>query len=88
MSLLKSNSLSQQNSPVALENLFTMPLAKFSHATTLMLQSKPTWTHLPQRDNMFAVLDLVSSKGLGNGVNQRNILRVVRGGDLLVCHTF
>lgn len=85
--LPESHSLSQQNTPVALDNLFTMPLAKFSYATTLVRQSKPTWTHLPERDNLFAVLDLVSCKGSGSGVNRRNVLKVVRGGDLIVCCT-
>lgn len=80
-----SNSLSQQRSPAALNGLLTMPLGKFSYATTLALQSKPIWTHLPDRDNMFAVFDLVSSMGSGDDVSQRNVLKVVRASDLVVC---
>ncbi|KAA6413315.1 MAG: hypothetical protein FRX48_03059 [Lasallia pustulata] len=78
-----SNSLSQQRSPAALNGLLTMPLGKFSYATTLALQSKPIWTHLPDRDNMFAVFDLVSSMGSGDDVSQRNVLKVVRASDLV-----
>ena len=84
LSSSQKKSLSQQTSPSALGNLLTMPLAKFSYATTSGLQSKPSWTHLPNRDNMYAVFDLVKSKGSGDSVNQRDLLKVVRGSDLLV----
>ena len=84
MSLSNPIPLSQQKSPLVSDNFFTMPIAKFSYANTPRLQSRPTWTHLPDRDNMFAVFDLVSSKGSGDCVIRRNVLKVVRGGDLIV----
>lgn len=36
---------------------------------------------------MFAVFDLISSKGFDHGVNQKYVLKVVRGSNLIVCYT-
>lgn len=44
-----------------------------------------TWTHIPAQDDMFAVVDQVRRLGLGGAITTRKILKLVRGGSLLVC---
>lgn len=44
-----------------------------------------TWTHIPDQDDMFAVVDQVRRLGLGGAITTRKILKLVRGGNLLVC---
>lgn len=63
----------------------SLPLFKLSFCTTATLQSKMIWTHLPHRDGMFAVFDQVRKTGLGGLVSEKRILKLVQGGDVLVC---
>ena len=42
------------------------------------------WTHLPNRDDMFAVFDQVRSTDLGGAVISKQVLKLIRGGELLV----
>ncbi len=42
------------------------------------------WTHLPAQDDMFAVFDQVRKAGLGGAVAEKKVLKLIRGGDLLV----
>ena len=43
-----------------------------------------TWTHLPNRDGMFAVFDQVMKRNADGVVRERALLKCVRGGELLV----
>ena len=85
-SLLQGISSFQPASLHTLDDLLTMPLAKFSYATTLNLSSRLTWKHLPERDNIFAVFDVVKSKGLAGRIKRQDVLKVVKGGEVLVCY--
>ena len=42
-----------------------------------------TWTHLPNRDGMFAVFDLVMERNPDGVVRERALLKCVRGGELI-----
>ena len=42
------------------------------------------WTHLPQRSDMFAVFDMVRKARIGKVVSETKILKLIRGGELLV----
>ena len=59
----------------------SLALFKLSYCTTQELKSKLVWTHLPERDRLFAVFDYVN---VGGFTSQRRTLKLVRGGDLLV----
>ena len=63
----------------------SLPLFKLSFCTTPTVRANLVWTHLPQRDNLFAVFDCVSQKDAEGFMTQQKILKLVRGGDLLVC---
>ena len=43
-----------------------------------------TWTHLPNRDGMFAVFDQVMKRNPDGVVRERALLKCVRGGELIV----
>ncbi|KAL8784483.1 MAG: hypothetical protein Q9195_009030 [Heterodermia aff. obscurata] len=58
----------------------SLALFKFSYCTTQELKSKLVWTHLPERDRLFAVFDRVN---VGGFTSQRRTLKLLRGGDLL-----
>jgi len=62
----------------------TLPLFKLSHCTVSGHGARMLWTHLPNRDDMFAVFDQVSSRDLGGAVLSKQILKLIRGGELLV----
>ena len=42
------------------------------------------WTHLPNRDDMFAVFDVLRRRTLEEVVIEKKVLKLVRGGELLV----
>ena len=42
------------------------------------------WTHLPQRSDMFAVFDVIRKVGFDMVVSEIKVLKLVRGGELLV----
>lgn len=42
------------------------------------------WTHLPQQSDMFAVFDVIRKIGIGMVVLEIKVLKIVRGGELLV----
>ena len=42
------------------------------------------WTHLPQRSDMFAVFDTVRKVRISKDVSETKLLKLVRGGELLV----
>ena len=44
-----------------------------------------TWTHIPAQDDMFAVVEQVRRLGLGGAITTRKILKLILGGNLLVC---
>jgi hypothetical protein len=46
------------------------------------------WTHLPNRDDMFAVFDQVRRKCLDGTVSDKKVLKLVRAGELLVSAPF
>ena len=75
---LVSTASSTLHGPVAL------PLFKFSHCTSPNPQAKMIWTHLPQRSDMFAVFDVSRKVGIGMIVVETKVLKLVRGGELLV----
>ena len=62
----------------------TLPLFKLSHCTISGPGARMLWTHLPNRDDMFAVFDQVRSTELGGAVISKQVLKLVRGGELLV----
>lgn len=43
------------------------------------------WTHLPNRDDMFAVFDQVKMKDHDGIVRDKRLLKLVRGADNIVC---
>ena len=42
------------------------------------------WTHLPNRDDMFAVFDKIRSRDLDGTVTGKQVMKLLRGGELLV----
>ena len=69
------------------DGLTTLPLKKFSFVTTPASRGKLLWTHLPQRDNLFAVFDFATGKDLEGLVVKKRFLRFVRGDEILVCRS-
>lgn len=63
----------------------SLSLFKLSFCTTANLRSNLLWTHLPNRDDLFAVFDSVFRKDLQGSVTEKKVLKLIRGGDLLVC---
>ena len=63
----------------------SLPLFKLSFCTTVGLRSNLVWTHLPQRDNLFAVFDYVTRSSVEGFISQKRTLKLVRGGEVLVC---
>ncbi len=62
-----------------------LPLAKFSYATSLSEHDAYiNWVHLPQRDNLFVVFDTIRIRLSGNRYEERKVLKVVCGSDILV----
>lgn len=43
-----------------------------------------TWTHIPAQDDMFAVVDQVRRLGLGGAITTKKMLKLLRGGHILV----
>lgn len=62
----------------------SLPLHKLSFCTTASLHAKMLWEHLSGGIEMFAVFDHVRKPGLGT-VSEKQVLKLVRHGDLLVC---
>ena len=62
----------------------SLTLFKLSFCTTPILRANLVWTHLPQRDNLFAVFDYVTRKDVEGFTTEKKILKLMRGGDLLV----
>lgn len=60
-------------------------LHKLSFCTTATLHSKMVWEHLSGGSDMYAVFDHVRKPGLGQAVSEKQVLRLVRDGHLLVC---
>ena len=61
-----------------------MTLFKLSFCTTPTLRSHLLWTHLPNRDNLFAVFDSLFQKDLEGSVTEKKMLKLIRGSELLV----
>ncbi|KAL2044738.1 hypothetical protein N7G274_002513 [Stereocaulon virgatum] len=61
----------------------TLPLFKISYSTTATPRSSKQWTHLPNRDSMFVVFDMVRKKDLDGVVVERKLLKLVKEGELL-----
>ena len=62
----------------------TLPLFKFSYCTSPNHQAKVIWNHLPQRSDMFAVFDVIRKVGISMVASEVKVLKLVRGGELLV----
>ena len=62
----------------------TLPLFKLSYCTISSPGQRMLWTHLPNRDDMFAVFDETRSRELDGTVTSKRVLKLVRGGELLV----
>lgn len=77
--------LSSQANTLEAEGLTTLPLKKFSYVTTRASHTKLLWTHLPQRDNLFAVFDFTTAKDLEGLTVKKRFLRFLRGDEVLVC---
>ena len=80
---MASSSLS--TAPTVTQGPVALPLFKFSHCTSPNPQAKMIWTHLPQRSDMFAVFDVIRKVGTGMVASETKVLKLVRGGELLVC---
>ncbi|KAL8789718.1 MAG: hypothetical protein Q9213_000968 [Squamulea squamosa] len=61
----------------------SLPLHKLSFCTTATLHSKMLWEHLAGGVDLFAVFDHVRKPGLGRAVSEKQVLKLVRHGDLL-----
>ncbi|KAK0515136.1 hypothetical protein JMJ35_002515 [Cladonia borealis] len=68
---------------VATPRPLSLPLFKLSFCTALTPRSPMTWTHLPNRDGMFAVFDHVMKRNPDGVVGERALLKCVRGGELI-----
>lgn len=62
----------------------TLSLIKFSYATTPTLQAKILWTHLPERNDLYAVFEEVNTKQSGGLLQRRKMLRIIQGSNLIV----
>lgn len=62
----------------------SLPLHKLSFCTTATLNAKMLWEHLTGGLDMYAVFDYVKKPGLGQSVSEKQILKLVHHGDLLV----
>ena len=80
---MKSSSFGSQF-PAHMTGPVPLSLFKLSFCTTATLRSNLLWTHLPNRDDLFAVFDSVYHKDLEGPVTEKKVLKLVRGGDLLV----
>ena len=76
--------VSSQSSTLGTDDLKSLSLFKFSYVTSPSMQGKLLWTHLPQRDNLFAVFDQIYCKDLSGLLVKRRFLKIIRGGDVLV----
>ncbi len=65
-------------------NPVSLPLHKLSFCTTATLHAKMVWEHLSGGADMYAVFDHVKRPDLGRPVSEKQILKLVRHGDLLV----
>lgn len=63
----------------------SLSLFKLSYCTTATHGAKLVWTHLSAQSDMFAVFDQVRKIGLGGSMLEKRVLKLTRGGDLLVC---
>ncbi|KAL8825961.1 MAG: hypothetical protein Q9191_004090 [Dirinaria sp. TL-2023a] len=61
----------------------SLTLFKLSFCTTPTLRSRLLWTHLPNRDNLFAVFDSLFQKDLEGSVTEKKMLKLIRGSELL-----
>ena len=73
--------MASMSQPNLVPGSVSLALFKLSYCTTQELKSKMVWTHLPERDRLFAVFDYVN---VGGFTSQRRTLKLVRGGDLFV----
>ena len=73
------------HTPLNTGGLKTLSLFKFSYATNPSLQGKLLWTHLPQRDNLFAVFDYVTCRDPHGQPVRSSLFKVLRGTEVLVC---
>ena len=71
--------------PAAAEDPISLPLFKLSFCTTATLQAKMLWEHLSGGSDMSAVFHHVKKPCLGGITSEKQILKLVRAGNLLVC---
>lgn len=62
----------------------SLSLFKLSHCTTPNLQSNLLWTHLPNRDNMYAVFDRIRKTSLEGLIVEQKVMKLICYGELLV----
>lgn len=61
----------------------TLPLHKFSYATTINERGKLVWSHL-NRSDQFAVFDYVNAQPVAGLVARERLLKVIVGAETLV----
>ena len=66
----------------------SLSLYKLSFCTTATLHANTLWEHLSGSSDMYAVFDRVRTPGLGQTVSEKQILRLIRHSNLLVCLSY
>ena len=76
-----SSSSTLSNAPLG---PISLPLFKLSHCTITNPGARMLWTHLTSGDDTFAVFDEVRSRDLDGTVSSKQVMKLIRGGELLV----
>lgn len=76
--------MAQMANNEALPRLVAKPLVKISHATMDGNHATPKWTHVTERDDLVLVLDHARVMAAPQQYEERRVLRVVCGPDLIV----
>ena len=67
----------------------TFQIVKFSHATNRKEQQKLfTWLHEPPSNDMYFVLKKNRTTLANNRYEERRVMTVMRGAEVLVCSTY
>ena len=78
-------SSSSQKGSLFNDSSLTLSLFKISYTSSATVQGKFTWTHLPQRDNIFAVFDGLNGPAYGASSQVGRVLKLLQNSDVLVC---
>lgn len=77
-------SSSSQKGSLFNDSSLTLSLFKVSYTSSATVQGKFTWTHLPQRDNIFAVFDGLNGPAYGLSSQAGRVLKILQNSDILV----